>query len=111
MMRKAASRRTLGIGVKAANASSIDLEPESGFVEVEATSPDVIILCAVKFWMSKVESSGVLANTRFSACELLVQRWDVQKLGGKPQEGGALHRRYKYEHNAGHSGVSESVDG
>jgi hypothetical protein len=84
IIRKAASRRTLGIGVKAANASFIELElelepdfepdfepelepePEPGFVELDATSPDVIILCAVKFWMPKVESSRVLANTRFS---------------------------------------------
>jgi hypothetical protein len=66
MMRKAASRRTLGIGVKAAKASSMDLEHEPGFVRLDATSPDVIILCAMKFWMPKVESSRVIANSRFS---------------------------------------------
>ena len=53
---------------------------------------------------------GACKLTMF-ACGLLVQRWDAQKLGGKPQEEGALHRRYKYEHSAGHSGGSESVVG
>jgi hypothetical protein len=45
MMRKVESRRTLGMG-DASKASTIDLEARPGVVELDATPPDVIILCA-----------------------------------------------------------------